>query len=124
GDSCDLRRSCDLGYPKGAKGAKIRRSHHAPTRPFTHVIALLLVMSKQWRQLFAGSNPVPATSGNGSRRLLRGPFSCPLGTLLGTLGSLTAAGYNVRAVTTAAECADRSLRPSRSGVLHISRRRR
>jgi len=26
----------------------------------------------------AGSNPVPATSGNGPRRLLRGPFSCRL----------------------------------------------
>jgi hypothetical protein len=28
----------------------------------------------------AGSNPVPATSGNGPRRSLRGPFSCSLGT--------------------------------------------
>ena len=36
----------------------------------------------------AGSNPVPATSGNGPRRTLRGPFSWPLGTLLGTLASL------------------------------------
>jgi hypothetical protein len=29
----------------------------------------------------AGSNPVPATSGNGPRRSLRGPFSCRLGTI-------------------------------------------
>jgi hypothetical protein len=36
----------------------------------------------------AGSNPVPATSGNGPRRLLRGPFSCRLGTNLGTLALL------------------------------------
>ena len=33
----------------------------------------------------AGSNPVPATSGNGPRRRLRGPFSCPLDTDLDTL---------------------------------------
>ena len=33
----------------------------------------------------AGSNPVPATSGNGPRRRLRGPFSCPLDTYLDTL---------------------------------------
>jgi hypothetical protein len=36
----------------------------------------------------AGSNPVPATSGNGPRRRLRGPFSCRLGTLLGTFATL------------------------------------
>ncbi len=39
----------------------------------------------------AGSNPVPATSENGSRRLLRGPFSCPMGTFLGTFATLTVA---------------------------------
>ena len=33
----------------------------------------------------AGSNPVPATRQNGPRRRLRGPFSCPMGTDLGTL---------------------------------------
>ena len=36
----------------------------------------------------AGSNPVPATSGNGPRRTLRGPFSCPMDTDLDTLGVL------------------------------------
>src|SRR6516165_10882460 len=36
----------------------------------------------------AGSNPVPATRGNGPRGILRGPFSCLLGTLLRTLASL------------------------------------
>jgi len=30
----------------------------------------------------AGSNPVPATSGNGPRRILRGPFSCRMDTCL------------------------------------------
>jgi hypothetical protein len=37
----------------------------------------------------AGSNPVPATRQNGPRRTLRGPFSCRLGTLLGTFATLT-----------------------------------
>src|ERR1700712_5053294 len=37
----------------------------------------------------AGSNPVPATKWNGPRRLLRGPFSCPLGTLLETFAKRT-----------------------------------
>ena len=40
----------------------------------------------------AGSNPVPATTRNGPRRLLRGPFSFPSGTLLGTLVTLTTFG--------------------------------
>src|ERR1700677_4888298 len=38
----------------------------------------------------AGSNPVPATSRNGPRRSLRGPFSCLLATCLATLGLLIA----------------------------------
>jgi hypothetical protein len=37
----------------------------------------------------AGSNPVPATRRNGPRRTLRGPFSCSMGTLLGTFAGLT-----------------------------------
>jgi hypothetical protein len=37
----------------------------------------------------AGSNPVPATSRNGPWRRLRGPFSCPMGALLGTLATVT-----------------------------------
>jgi hypothetical protein len=37
----------------------------------------------------AGSNPVPATSGNGTRRILRGPFSCPMTTDLATLARFT-----------------------------------
>jgi hypothetical protein len=36
----------------------------------------------------AGSNPVPATSKNGPRKSVRGPFSCPMGTLLGTFATL------------------------------------
>jgi hypothetical protein len=40
----------------------------------------------------AGSNPVPATSRNGPRRSLRGPFSCLVGTLLGTLAKRTVSG--------------------------------
>ena len=35
----------------------------------------------------AGSNPVPATSGNDPRRRLRGLFSCPLDTYLDTLAT-------------------------------------
>lgn len=34
----------------------------------------------------AGSNPVPATSGNGPRRRLRGPFSSPDGNPFGNIG--------------------------------------
>ncbi len=33
----------------------------------------------------AGSNPVPATSGNGPRRLLRGPFFMPDGNTFGNI---------------------------------------
>ncbi|MDT5223823.1 MAG: hypothetical protein QOG19_1230 [Mycobacterium sp.] len=40
----------------------------------------------------AGSNPVPATSGNGPQAQAWGPFSCRLGTLLGTLAKLTSIG--------------------------------
>ena len=37
----------------------------------------------------AGSNPVPATSGNDPRRILRGPFSCRVVTDLVTLARFT-----------------------------------
>jgi hypothetical protein len=41
----------------------------------------------------AGSNPVPATSRNGPRRSLRGPFSCPMDTRLDTLARLASVRF-------------------------------